>query len=277
MLEPSLLWLEVTNRCNGNCVYCARQYVGELHDMDFDLYKKIIDSCPSTKTVQTSGFGEPLLYPHIVEAVAYASRKKKHVRFVTNASLLNKDLALQLLQAGLGEIRFSVDECTRDGYESLRRGLKWKTVLDNIIIFEHLNDKGGYGVKTLIRITKTKENSPRIPKIVAFWERFVSHVSVKSEVFIAPPNLLQKNRFTSGPPIDCYRVKEHLSVKNDGTAILCCRDWFAVYPMGNLNSEHALEVFNGETFSKTRKSLRTGNDYPTICGYCKSSPRIQQR
>jgi sulfatase maturation enzyme AslB (radical SAM superfamily) len=277
MLEPSLLWLEVTNRCNGNCIYCARQYVGELHDMDFDLYKKIIDSCSSTKTVQTSGFGEPLLYPHIVEAVAYAKRKGKYVRFLTNASLLNEDLALQLLQAGLDEIRFSVDECTREGYESLRLGLKWKTVLDNIIVFEHLNKKGGYGVKTLIKMTRTKENSPRIQKIETFWKRHVGKVSIKSEVFIPPPNMLHANRFVSGPPVDCKRVNQHLSVKNDGTVILCCRDWFAVYPMGNLKSEHALDVFNGETFFKIRKSLRMGKDYPTICGYCKSSPRIQPR
>lgn len=277
MLEPKLLWLEVTNRCNGNCIYCAREHVGKLHDMDFDLYKKIIDSCPNTETVQTSGFGEPLLYPDIVEAVAYAKRKKKHVRLVTNASLLTEDMSTQLLQAGLAEIRFSVDECTREGYEALRLGLSWKTVLENIILFERLNEQGGYGTKSLIKMTQTKENTPRVPTIKAFWERYVGKVSVKSEVFIPPPDLLHANRFVSGPPIDCKRVKQHLSVKNDGTAILCCRDWFAVYPMGNLNNEHALDAFNGETFFKIRKSLRTGKDYPTICRYCKLSPRKQPR
>jgi len=277
VLEPELLWLEVTNRCNGNCVYCAREYVGELHDMDFNLYKKIIDSCPNTKTVQTSGFGEPLLYPHIVEAVAYASKKKKQVRLVTNASLLTKDLSSQLLRAGLGEIRFSVDECTKEGYEALRPGLNWKTVLDNIIEFENLNEKGGYGAKTVIRITKTMENSQRMPTIEKFWGRFVSQVSTTAEIFIPPPDLLHKNKFTSGPPITCKRVNQHLSVKNDGTAILCCRDWFTVYPMGNLNTKHALEAFNGEAFHEVRKSLRSGENYPTLCGYCKASPRIQPR
>jgi len=35
--------------------------------MDFSLYKKIIDSFPNSKEVQPQFFGEPLLYPKIIE------------------------------------------------------------------------------------------------------------------------------------------------------------------------------------------------------------------
>ena len=272
ILKPSLLWLEVTNRCNGNCIYCGRQYVGELHDMDFNLYKKIVDSCPSAETVQVSGFGEPLLYPHLVEAVAYARKKKKKVRFYTNASLLTEDLSVQLLRAGLSEIRFSVDNYTKKGYESLRPGLKWEDVLTNIVRFEHLKRRGGYKTATLLRMTRTKENHNHIPKIVEFWERIVPRTAITSEVYIPPPNMLREKPFSSEKPINCMRVKQHLSVKSDGTLILCCRDWFKVYPMGNLVEEHALHAFNGQKFNEVREALVKGRNYPSLCKYCKTSP-----
>lgn len=270
MLKPSFLWMELTNRCNANCVYCDRTYVGKPHDMDFNLYKKIVDSCPYAKVIQVQGVGEPLLYPKIVEAITYAKRRKRIVRFSTNASLLNKDLSLQLLEAGLGEIRFSVDECTKEGYESLRKGLKWETVLENIKNFEMLKEEGGYKTKTILRMTRTKENSRRMPDIIAFWKEIVTPVLTTPERLIPPPSLFKNNMFSSGKPLRCKRVGQHLSVRSNGTVILCCRDWGSVYSMGNLVKESVLDVYNGKKFCKTRNAIKTGVNYPTLCKYCKA-------
>lgn len=270
MISPIFIWLEVTNRCNANCVYCDRRYIGKLHDMDFNLYKKVVDSCPYAKVIQIQGVGEPLLYPKIVEAVAYAKRKDVTVRFSTNASLLNKDLSLQLLNAGLGEIRFSVDECTKEGYESLRRGLKWETVLENIKTFERLKEEGGYRTKTILRMTRTKENSPRMPEIIAFWEKIVTLVLTTPERLIPPPSLFKNNMFSSGKTLKCKRVWEHLTVRADGTVGLCCRDWTNVYSMGNLVKENVLDVYNSKRFCKIRNAIKTGVNYPTLCNYCKT-------
>jgi len=241
--------------------------------MDFSLYKKIIDSCPSARIVQTQGFGEPLLYPQIVEAVSYARRKRKKVVFYTNASLLDSSMAQRLLDAELSEIIFSVDECTKEGYESLRRGLKWDTVLGNIKRFENLKKKGGYVTKTMIRMTRTKENRGRMPKIVGFWKKIVKTVSVKPEVYIPPPDTLIKDKFSSEKPIKCHRITQHLSVKSNGDLVLCCRDWFHVYVMGNLTNEGVLDVFNGEKFNEVRNSMAKGVKYPSLCKYCTAAPR----
>jgi len=272
-IQPNHLWLEVTNRCNADCIFCGRQYIDELHDMDFNLYKKIINSCPTAKIVQTQGVGEPLMYPHIIEAVSYARRKGKNVVFYTNASLLDSSMAERLLDVGLNRIIFSVDECTKEGYESLRRGLKWETVLGNIKRFEKLKKKGGYKTKTQIRMTRTKENRSRMPGIIAFWRGIVKTVVVRQEVYIPPPNMLRENKYSSGKPIKCKRITQHLSVKSNGDLVLCCRDWFNVYLMGNLKDKGILDVFNGEKFNEVRNSMAKGVNYPSICNYCKVAPK----
>lgn len=268
MIKPIHLWLEVTNKCNSNCVFCGREYIDKPCDMDFSLFKKIIDSCSSAETVQTQGIGEPLLYPHIVEAVSYARRSGKKVEFYTNASLLDLDMAQRLLDAKLSKIVFSVDEINGVRYEMLRRGLKWEIVLNNIKRFIKIRDKGGYETEAIVRVTRTKENSSRIQKITKFWKEIVGAVSVMPEIYIPPPDMLRKNPFLSGDPISCHRVWEHLSVKSDGTLILCCQDRFKVYPMGNVGKESVLATFNGKRFMAARWSLVSGKNHPTLCDYC---------
>jgi len=236
--------------------------------MGFDLFKKIIDSCPEAEVVQTQGFGEPLLYPHIIEAVEYANKKRKNTVFYTNAALLNEDMAIKLLEAQLDRIIFSVDECEKELFEQLRRGLSWKSVYMNIKHFQQLRNEGKYKTQTTIRLTRTKENSNRIPLIRDFWRRRVDNVAVYPEVYIPSPNILKKTKWISGPPTGCYRVNQHLSVKSNGDLVLCCRDWFHIYKMGNLYERDILTEYNNETFNKVRQSLKTGFNAPALCRYC---------
>lgn len=278
--QPSLLWLELTNRCNANppCVFCERQYIGELQDMDFNLYKRIVDSCPSATLVQPQGVGEPLLYPHIVEAVAYARKKKKWVQFYTNASLLNNDLASQLLEAGLSKIRFSVDECSKEPYEAMRLGLSWKKVLSNIDNFQRLKNKGGYPTLTVVRACITPENKQRIGKIRQFWKNRVDSVMAKPEVDIPPPTELRKQKWSSDKNyVKCGRPDKHLSVKSNGDLVLCCRDWFHVYVMSNLKEANILEEYNNDKFNSVRKAIGTGVNYPTICKHCNDPHRRHEK
>ncbi|MCZ9957418.1 hypothetical protein [Brachyspira hyodysenteriae] len=70
--------------------------------------KKIIDDLQQfegkVKVIRLYKDGEPLLNKHFAEMVEYAKKSDKvnRVDTTTNASLLNKDLSLQIINAGLG-------------------------------------------------------------------------------------------------------------------------------------------------------------------------------
>jgi len=266
--RPKHLWLETTNRCNSNCIFCGREYAQPPQDMDFDLFKRIIRECPQAKIVQTQGFGEPLLYPHVVDAVEYSYKPGRRTLFYTNAYALTESLGQQLLDAKLTQINFSVDGADKETYEYFRVGLKWETTLKNIERFQKMKEKGGYNTLTVIRMCETKENSAQIPDIVKFWEEHVDFVSVKPEVYIPSPLELRANLTTSGPPIKCPNPYAHLSVKSNGDLVMCCRDWFDIYKMGSLVGNRINDVYNNDTFNAMRKALQSGIDYPTMCHYC---------
>lgn len=89
---PRHLFIETTANCNLACSYCPREKIKE--DMDFDLFKSIVDeaSCYGARSFSLHLFGEPLLYRHIIPAINYIkSRNKRHtVLLTTNGTLLNK-------------------------------------------------------------------------------------------------------------------------------------------------------------------------------------------
>lgn len=106
------LHVEVTTRCNLECAMCQRHVWDEQPaDMELGTFRAIVEGVaelPGDKTVQLSGFGEPLAHPAIVQFVALCTKHGIAAEIVTNGLLLSRDLGLSLLQAGLRRLVLSV-------------------------------------------------------------------------------------------------------------------------------------------------------------------------
>ena len=259
-----------------NCVFCGRNDVHKpLMHMDFDLFKSIVDAAPYTTQVHPQGFGEPLLYPHLVDAIRYCKERKKRVVFYTNASLLDEKMAIDLLESKVDQIRFSVDEITAELYEPLRRGLIWEEVLENIENFQYQKKKGKYKTETVARITQTKENAKRMHYITKFWSSRADLVVVSPEVDI--PTFAQNHAepfITFDGKIDCPNPYEQFAVRSNGDVVLCCSDWFHNYVItniaeGSITQERILKIFNSDRYNKLRKGMETGIKCPSKCLSCK--------
>ena len=89
---PRHIFIETTASCQLSCAYCPREKISK--DMDFNLFCSIIDECSKygPRSFSLHLFGETLLYPKILEAIAYIKRaNKRHtILLTTNGLLLNK-------------------------------------------------------------------------------------------------------------------------------------------------------------------------------------------
>lgn len=85
---PRHLFVELTSRCNLSCTYCPRPKVSR--DIPFWLFRKIVDeaSLHGKRSFSLHLFGEPLLYPKIIEAVRYLKRHGHTVVLTTNGMYL---------------------------------------------------------------------------------------------------------------------------------------------------------------------------------------------
>ena len=268
MMPPKLLMLELTNRCNANCIYCGRQHsTRPVEDMDLSLFKKIIDSSPAATELHPQGIGEPLLYPHIIEALQYAKDAGLKIVLYTNGSALTESLTLELTKIRVDQIVFSVDGYEKTLFEEMRRGLNWETTLGNIERFQKL--KHG-DTRTVIRMTVTPETKHTIKAFREFWQSRVDVVACMEECDVPLPETIRKQPYTVGHPVSCEKPLNSLTVKSNGDVILCCRDWYGQYVFGNLHEETVDQIFYGSVFNHVRLSMKMGRHTPYLCAFCES-------
>jgi len=107
---PLNLTLILTNRCNFRCIYCyADLSVPSLSISGSDAVRLINDAAAmGAVNVSLSG-GEPLLHPEIGKIISTATERGMLVVLVTNASLLDEQMADKLFNAGLEGIQVSLD------------------------------------------------------------------------------------------------------------------------------------------------------------------------
>ncbi len=277
LLLPRVLLIEITSRCNADCVICGRRWwkgsdlIGEL---PFETYCDVIDRLDCVESVKLGQYGEPLMYKKIVDAVAYAKVKGKFVWLTTNASLLTEDRAKALLDARLDKIIFSVDAIDEKTFERVRPPLRWQIVIDNIARFCDLRE--GYNIDAVVNAVITPEAHTTEGAFKAYWEGFGLGCSVVDEVDVSPPQC----EYVNGDSIDCERPHEHITIRADGSVILCCRDCHAIEKFGNVHDVDPLVIFNSDRFNKIRTVMETGVGYPKMCVGCRlihPNPREPRR
>ena len=105
---PRHIFIETTANCNLSCEYCPREKRKE--NMDFNLFKSIIDECSNygPRSFSLHLFGEPLLYPHILEAIQYIKNKNRRhtILLTTNGTLLNRFID-DIVKLGVDKIIWS--------------------------------------------------------------------------------------------------------------------------------------------------------------------------
>jgi len=122
LFSPEWIVLGVNNVCNLHCKMCdvgtknletnfAQNLIGTHPiNMPLELIKKIIDELELyyPKTKLGYAFTEPLVYPHLIESLAYANKKGLYTTITTNALTL-KHKAQKMVDAGINEVYVSLD------------------------------------------------------------------------------------------------------------------------------------------------------------------------
>jgi cyclic pyranopterin phosphate synthase len=134
-LPPRSVRVSLTDRCDLACVYCrpSRSDGYATDRLDLPALRTLLDGllAAGVRRVRFTG-GEPLLSPHVVEAVRHAaSRGADDLALTTNGTLLEK-LAAPLRAAGLRRLTLSLDSLDPVRFERITRGGKLDRVLQGL-------------------------------------------------------------------------------------------------------------------------------------------------
>ena len=129
---PETLFIETTNICNADCVFCAYQYQSQFRAgkgvMSDEIFEKALSdyvgltSNPAERHVNfTPLVGDPLVDPKIIPRVGRAKAIGADVTFFTNGILLNRIDVQALLATEMDRIFISTAPFDREAHERLYR------------------------------------------------------------------------------------------------------------------------------------------------------------
>ena len=137
--KPKLrrLFLELTLRCNENCLHCGSR-CGDVksEEMPVETYYEFLDKITrdfDPKPMLCITGGEPLLRREFFDIMAYAHKLGFRWGMTSNATLINADTVRKLQETGMGTISVSIDGVeethnafrrTPDGYARAVKGIQ---------------------------------------------------------------------------------------------------------------------------------------------------------
>lgn len=166
---PVCLYLETTNRCNLLCTTCPRTYE-ELEppaDMSWDLFTRIVDQIPDLARVVLHGVGEPMLVKNLARMVGYLKKRGVYVLFNTNGTVLNERNGRALIDAGLDELRVSLDASNAKSFQEIRGKNYFNRILKNVRTFRDLQEREGHRLPRVSTwLTGLKQTIKELPEFV---------------------------------------------------------------------------------------------------------------
>ncbi|MBT4723170.1 radical SAM protein [Candidatus Falkowbacteria bacterium] len=295
--SPKTAQIGITNKCNFNCKMCQRfDLKVDIKQMEIDTFETIISKLNPIENIILTGWGEPLLHPNLIKMIKLCKAKDKKVRFTSNGALLHDQLIKDLINSGLDEITFSVEEIDPSensiGHDSSQQIGKIKRFLEI--------NKGQ--VKVNIQTVLQKDNQEKIIDIAHFCKENkvdrlrLTRLDIRFHDFERPSikeekqlvNLITAILKNSKTGIDflphtafdgftkhifkliypllhrggkyCLRTFDDIYINVNGGVTPCCA--LPKFELGNILDQDLPEVWNSCKFRNFRKHQKE------ICGKC---------
>ena len=148
--------------------------------MSWELFRRIVDQLPRIERAVLHGVGEPMLVKKLPDMVRYLKERGTYVLFNTNGTVLNEKNGRALINAGLDELRVSLDAANARSYQAIRGKNYFNRILRNVRTFRSLQDRlGCEHPRVSAWLTGLKETIAELPDFV----RVAAEVGVK-EVYL---------------------------------------------------------------------------------------------
>lgn len=281
---PRFFQIETTRLCNAHCPFCAvDQWDKTTPFMADSLWEKIAAELIVWKDwvrfVDVQRAGEPLLDKKIYDRVRQLKEGGlRHVGMATNASALTESNARRLLEAGVDEVMLSIDSVERETYESLRIGLKYDQVIENIRGYFRLRDEIRPESRIRVRAVCVFDADEE-PEQIRRWEEFWRPLkSDHDRIYMKRAHSWGNQVAFEGTPSPdaevlhpCIIPWSTMHITAMGRVALCPHDYDGKANLGDINTHSIAEVWKAQKIEAVRKLHAAGErDEISFCKGCRT-------
>ena len=284
-------YLETTNYCNLDCVFCNRREVvtqKTLKHMSLENWEKvlkILSKHPITEA-KLMGLGEPFFHPNY-EIITRRFKETFPKSFVISATNLQYKITPKFFQAvkNIDLLYLSIDGF-KETYESARPGAKWSRLIQSLDEIE--KEIGNYKIDSRFEINfvATPDTLSSLTNVYELYKKykFITDIRINlaqwwgeddkleltySEKYI---NILSqfKDKVKGKSPWDfkdCFWPKSGIYMTVDGSLKVCCMNT-STEPIGNIFLDDLGELRKNSKLSEIRNELNSNLQDNPHCKKC---------
>ena len=285
------LSIEPTNICNLSCLECPtgtdslnrKKGCFSLEAFNRLLLEKAKDLIYMNFYFQ----GEPFLNKNLVKMIQMASEKKIYTSLSTNAQLIDRTMAQEIVTSGLNRIILSIDGTTQEVYEKYRRGgkldlvikasryllearalsaKKYPKIVFQFLVFKH-NEHQIDDIKKMARKMKVDKLEIKTAQIYNF-QTSTEGIPTIDKYARYRKGLDGRYTIKSKLPNKCWRMWHSAVITQDLDVVPCCYDKDASHCLGNLTEHSITKIERDEKYKTFRQKILNERSSVAICNNC---------
>ena len=272
-------YLEITNRCNLDCVFCPKT-TRPKHMMSDDEFEALTDKLRGkVKFLYFHLMGEPMLHPHLPAFIGRAREKGFIPVLTTNGTLMARGLQVlpHKIQISLHSQEGNDKGNGNGGIEAYRK------YVDDVMTFA--TDAADKGCIVVLRLWNQggwdSRNEELLDMISAYaprpWTERYDGWRLRENLYVEYDQMFEwpdENRDDlNEDEVFCYALRNQIGVLTDGTVVPCCLDHDGSIRLGNLldeelddilASDRARSMYDGFSMHKTTEPLCRRCNYAAV-------------
>jgi radical SAM protein with 4Fe4S-binding SPASM domain len=302
---PTLVDLQLTQRCTMGCPQCYASSLPDGHDIPFEDVARLLRELADAGVCQLAiGGGEPLLHPDFVRVIELA-HELGIVPNVTTTGIAMTPRVLDAMARTCGAIALSLED-VGEGFAVRRKA--------GFGFFENARRKlREHGIRTVFQVTLSGENLPRLPAIVDYcladddlygviflahkpsgrgegydtplssvhpdqlypwlreaFMRLRGHTRVGYDCCLTPgiAGIDRELKFGDGDRLEgCSAARSSIGIDADLRVVPCT--FLGHRPLGDLHTSSFLDVWRGDAANEQRRRLDVLADDRPACSSCR--------
>lgn len=264
---PNNVQIEITNRCNQDCIYCPHsKMTRKIDTMSLDNFKVIVNKCKDEgiKTITPFLNGESFLLKDIFDYLNYIKNQGLRIRIVSNMTVVFPHITDKIFELFnyADTFTMSIDGVNEENYKKFKKyAPPFQQREDNIQYFlkkyKELDEPFMLGIQGICSEFET------IQSFKMKYDNMSSNVCDVNSVFqINWAGVIESNWQGHGNNF-CPKLYKDMTVMVNGDVCLCCLDYNGNTIIGNIFKQNIKDIYNSEVMLKHRNSFPQG-----ICKRC---------
>ncbi len=266
---------DICTFCNHKCTFCSNSDPRTIKDQtSLGDFKKVMQNVAKYVDITELGLsakGEVLVNKEFADIIRSSKEDfaVPYVYFSTNGALLDEKKAIEILEAGVDSIKFSINAVDAKSYESVHLVDDFDLVIKNF--------------KNLLKLKREKFNSLKVTissvidldkgsLVQSFKELIGKDFELVDDVAVYAITYTPKfNKVSSEQKVTkkCSIPFKELYINSDGSLGLCCKDYFDAVNFGSLLENDFMDVYNSKEFLEIRE-MHKKSEFPDnhLCKNC---------